>query len=247
MRSRTLFTSAAVVACLAMAGPASAAHQRGVLPEARTTTVRAACVGGPNISVAVERADNGGLTITTTASNLPEDSLWDGNIGADEAGGGGGGAGGGFGGTAPSPDGTITDVSTLGMLVDPIVTANLNSEDEQMSCTVRLRVDRQFARTSCAASGRRIAVTALRKGGQLAVTSSLDHVRRKSAWNVRASVRSPHASEGAAGATHASAAGVVRSSFDFGYAVNRSVKVVFANRAGKSCQLSLGTHRTPVT
>jgi hypothetical protein len=242
MRSRSLCTAAALVVGLTTAAvPASGAAMHGI-PIPRTTTLRAACAGGGSIAVRADQPGDGSLGTTVTISHVPLDSTWAGEIEADDSDGGGGA---GFSGLQPDTDGTITANATVFSLVNPVVTVEFHSDDNAMSCTVRMRVERQFARTSCSLADRQISVTAVQDGADLKVTSSLAPVRPKSAWNVRTSVRSPHANEGAAAATHASPAGIVRSTFAFGYAVNRTVTVGIANPAGNGCEVSLGTHRLP--
>jgi hypothetical protein len=241
MRSRGILALAAALAVLVTTAPASDAAQRGTV--GRTTTVRAGCVGGGRIVAKTDQPGDGSVTVTATASNLPLDTTWDGTIQVDSAAGGGGS---GFGDTQPDSDGTITsDVTVAGVSADPVVRVNFHTQDGLMVCIVRTRVDRQWARTSCSLSGRLLSATAEHAGIYLDVTSKLEPVRPRSDWNALASVRSPHASEGAAAATHASADGVLRFDATFGYAANRTVTVSFTNAAGHGCGLTMGTHRLP--
>jgi hypothetical protein len=244
MRTRVLCLATAVLASLATVSPATASAPRGgvLTTDPRTTTIRAACTGGASIEVEVDQPGDESAAVLATVSNVPLADLYSGQIQASSAAGGGGSS---FGGQTPSPDGTVTAQSTIFGVPDPTVVVTVHSDDGVVQCMVRSRVERQFARADCAQLGRQIAVTALREGSHLAVSSRLSPVAKNSAWTARMSVRSPHASEGAAAATHATAAGAVRASFSFGYVANRSIKVAFANSHGKACSLLLGSRRTP--
>jgi hypothetical protein len=243
MRSRALPTTAALLLSLATAAPASAATLHDPAPEGRTTTVRAACGGGGRIALTVDQSVAGTIESTAVASDLPADSVWVGELDVTSSTGSGGGAS--FDPRSPEPDGTMTMTLSQSLLIDPTVDVDLHTQDGQMACNVRARVDRQYARTSCSRIERRVSVTALQNNDKLDVSTRLSNVRPKSAWNVRVSVKSPHASERATASRHASADGVVRAAFSFGYAANRTIKVAFANPAGKGCELFLGARRLP--
>jgi hypothetical protein len=235
---------AAAVGVLATAVPASASAQRFAATDARTTTVRAACAGGGSITVTADQPGDGTVSVTSTASSLPLDSVWDGEV-TVLSGDTGTGGGGGFAGRHPDADGTISDTTSVGVTTDPIVRLNWHTEDSAMRCIVRAQIERQWARTSCTLSGRLLSVTAVQDGPRLDLTSKLALVPARSAWNASASMRSPHASEGVGSAAHASAGGVVRLAASFAYAANRIIEAAFTNPDGKGCRMSLGTHRLP--
>jgi hypothetical protein len=239
----SMLSMLSMLATLVVLAPASQAAERGV-PQGRTTTVRAACVGGGRMLMTADQPGDGSIAISATASNLPLDSVWDGAIQVDSAGGGGGG--GGFGDTQPNPDGSITSDVTVGGVPDPIVRVNFHTQDGLMVCIVRVQPERQWVRTTCRLSGRLLSATAEHHLSYLDVTARLDPVPPKSAWNSSASITSPHASEGTGAATHASAAGVVRLDSRFDYVANRVLAVAFTNSGGNGCRLTIGAHRLPV-
>jgi hypothetical protein len=178
-----------------------------------------------------------------SAAELPAGQVWD-EFDETKDGPDGSGGGGSFTGWT-TDDGTFSTVTTMPRVDDPISTVRIVSEDGAVACRLKLWPNRQLARTTCRLADRQLRVTALHNDTELDVSSTLQPVKPKSAWNVSASMVTPHSSSGSATSVRAGPAGSARSSTSLDFATNRTLTLKYTGKNGNSCALKLATHRLP--
>jgi hypothetical protein len=233
-----LIVSATLVAGALLSIPAAAsAGDRGVADPLALTVVRGSCVGQGHMVVTVHRHGDGSFALNVVASGLVDGSHWDG--GTLVVGGGGGS----FTGMV-ADGGVITDGLSGSSTPSPmIVDAHIWSTDTDGECRIKVQPATQSAMTLCHMGGRKLTMSAVESGDSLDVQSRLRSVPAKSAWTISAHVVSPHSSQGAAAAAHASDAGVVRFENAFDFVVYRTVEIAYANPDGKGCAITVATRR----
>jgi hypothetical protein len=232
-----LIVSATLVAGALLFVPVTAsAGERGTTDPLASTVVRGTCVGQGHMVVTVHRHGDGSFALSLVASGLVDGSHWDGGISFL-------GWGGGFTGMT-ADGGVITDGGSGSSAPSPmIVDAHIWSTDTDGECRIRVQPAMQSAMTLCHMDGRKLTMSAVESGDALDVRSRLRGVPARSAWNVSADVVSPHASQGAAAATHATDAGVVRFDGDFDFVVYRTIEIDYAKPQGKGCGITVATRR----